>query len=137
MEMDRQFGRNEVSLLFNLFITPLIVLYRRAILRLVLFYGTKKQMVLHPTHFIRNIDPVSLDVCEQEKFELLTLDPRTGTALSATSGDYSSIDGKSRKGWGQVGELLWIIRSFIYGNYRLVHAIESINPICIHKMQHS
>lgn len=82
-------------------------------------------MILHPTHFIRNIDPVSLDVCEDEKFELLNLDPRTGTALSANTQyedsennnneQFTIAEGKSRKGWGKIGELLWIIRPFIYG----------------------
>lgn len=85
----------------------------RAMLRLVLFYSSKRRMVLHPTHFIRNIDPVSLDVCSEEKFELLNLDPRTGTALSANPCDSSFSVG--RRGWSQVGELLWIIRPFIYG----------------------
>lgn len=93
-------------------------------LRLILFYGTKKKMILHPTHFIRNIDPVSLDVCEEEKFELLNLDPRTGTALSAnttyddnedTPSPSCVAEGKSRTSWGKIGELLWIIRPFIYG----------------------
>jgi peroxin-16 len=85
-------------------------------------------MVLHPTHFIRNIDPVSLDVCEDEKLELLTLDPRTGTALSAnnscdnsnsvsSSASAAVSEGKSRKGWGYIGEILWIIRPVIYGMY--------------------
>lgn len=80
-------------------------------------------MVLHPTHFIRNIDPVSLDVCEDEKLELLILDPRTGTALSANdttchdSNSAISSDSKTRKGWRQVGEMLWIIRPVIYGMY--------------------
>lgn len=88
-------------------------------LRFVLFYGTKKRMVLHPTHFIRNIDPVSLDVCKEEKFELLNLDPRTGTALSTSCDKYSSVEVRGRRGWAQVGELLWIVRPFIYGNYGL------------------
>lgn len=69
-------------------------------------------MVLHPTHFIRNIDPVSLDVCTEEKFELLNLDPRTGTSLSTACDSSFSV---ARKGWAQVGELLWIIRPLIYG----------------------
>ncbi|KAI9270012.1 peroxisome membrane protein [Helicostylum pulchrum] len=86
----------------------------KAILRLILFYGTKRKMVLHPTHFIRNIDPTSLDVCQDEKFELLALDPRTGTALSINNSDSGTIACKSRRGWAQVAELLWIIRPFIY-----------------------
>ncbi|CAO3607230.1 unnamed protein product [Mucor hiemalis] len=101
----------------------------KVILRLILFYGTKKKMILHPTHFIRNIDPVSLDVCEEEKFELLNLDPRTGTALSAnttyddnedTPSPSCVAEGKSRTGWGKIGELLWIIRPFIYASMILL-----------------
>lgn len=102
----------------------------KAILRLILFYGTKKKMILHPTHFIRNIDPVSLDVCEEEKFELLNLDPRIGTALSANTTYEDNEDtpspspcvaeGKSRIGWGKIGELLWIIRPFIYASMILL-----------------
>ncbi|KAI8090729.1 peroxisome membrane protein [Thamnidium elegans] len=86
----------------------------KAILRLTLFYSTKRKMVLHPTHFIRNIDPASLDVCQDEKFELLALDPRTGTALSINNFDSGTITCQSRRGWAQVAELLWIIRPFIY-----------------------
>lgn len=85
-------------------------------MRLILFYSTKRRMVLHPTHFIRNIDPTSLDVCQDEKFELLALDPRTGTALSINNSDSATITCQSRRGWAQVAELLWIIRPFVYGN---------------------
>lgn len=82
---------------------------------MILFYGTKKRMIVHPTHFIRNVDPNSFEICKDDKFELLALDPRTGTALSANNSDSGTVRCQSRKGWGYVGELLWIIRPFIYG----------------------
>jgi hypothetical protein len=121
MEMDRQFRRNQVgqgnsSSPSPFFLADLewLIVYCRALLRCILFYGTNKRMVLHPTHFIRNVDPVSLDVLEQEKFELLTLDPRTGTALSSTSIDHQQSNRSGR--WAQFAELLWILRPFVYGS---------------------
>jgi peroxin-16 len=84
----------------------------------VLFYGTSKKIILYPTHFIRNVDPVSLDVLEEEKFELLALDPRTGTALSSIATDQQQQQQQSRgsRKWAQFAELLWILRPFVYGN---------------------
>lgn len=88
----------------------------KGILRLVIFYGTKRKMILHPTHFIRNVDPVSLKITQDEKHELTSIDPRTGTALSATydSGWINSNQNNNRGGWAHLSELLWIVRPFIY-----------------------
>lgn len=81
-------------------------------------------MILHPTHFIRNVDPVSLDVLEEEKFELLALDPRTGTALSSTATLPSDQQqqSKSSSKWAQLAELLWILRPFVYGSFQMMRS---------------
>lgn len=86
-------------------------------LRLVIFYSTKRKMILHPTHFIRNVDPVSLNIAQDEKYELTSIDPRTGTALSATydSSQINSDQNNNCGGWAHLSELLWIVRPFIYG----------------------
>ncbi|KAI8877453.1 peroxisome membrane protein [Backusella circina FSU 941] len=88
----------------------------KAILRLVLFYKSKKKMVLHPTHLIRNIDPSTLEAANDEKFELANIDIRTGTPLSGTlpNSTHVSISGTHRSGWAHLGEILWIIRPFVY-----------------------
>lgn len=73
-------------------------------------------MILHPTHFIRNVDPVTLEVSEEDKLELSTLDPRTGTALTYTvENDEKPLTSHQQSRWAQVGEILWIIRPLIYG----------------------
>ncbi|KAI9472375.1 MAG: peroxisome membrane protein [Benjaminiella poitrasii] len=73
----------------------------KAILRFVLFYSTNRSMVVHPTHLLRNIDPVA------------QLDPRTGIAKPTAA---EPINRKSvmKSGWFQLSELLWIIRPLIY-----------------------
>ncbi|KAI8146643.1 peroxisomal membrane protein-domain-containing protein [Fennellomyces sp. T-0311] len=73
----------------------------KVLLRLILFYGTKQRMVIHPTHFAR--------ADEDDKINLATLDPRIGVPASSTL--YGSA---SRKGWAHIAEVLWIIRPFIY-----------------------
>ncbi|CEP14537.1 hypothetical protein [Parasitella parasitica] len=76
-------------------------------------------MILHPTHFIRNVDPISLEIAHDEKCELTSIDPRTGTALSSQH-DTSPINTRkqrNRRGWAHMSEILWIIRPFIYGEY--------------------
>ncbi|KAI8641528.1 peroxisome membrane protein [Parasitella parasitica] len=88
----------------------------KGVLRLLLFYGTEQRMILHPTHLIRNVDPISLDIAYGEKYELTSIDPRTGTALSSTH-DTSRIgtsQPKNRRGWAHMSEILWIIRPFVY-----------------------
>lgn len=89
----------------------------RGLLRLIIFYGTRRKMILHPTHFIRNVDPVSLEIAQDEKYELTSIDPRTGTALSAShdSSQINSSRNNNRGGWAHLSELLWIVRPFIYG----------------------
>lgn len=73
-------------------------------------------MILHPTHFIRNVDPVTLEISEEDKLELTTIDPRTGTALSkAARGDEKLLSYHRRSRWGHLGEILWILRPLIYG----------------------
>ena len=85
----------------------------RFLLRLALFYGAKRKMILHPTHYIRNVDPDTLDLQHKDdKLELSHLDPRTGTALSRESDTKS----QSRSGWSHMGELLWMVRPLVYGN---------------------
>jgi hypothetical protein len=73
-------------------------------------------MVLHPTHLIRNIDPSTLEVVNDEKFELANIDIRTGTPLSGSLPEsaHGTISGTNRSGWAHLGEILWIIRPFIY-----------------------
>ncbi|KAL9545076.1 hypothetical protein PS6_008434 [Mucor atramentarius] len=74
-------------------------------------------MILHPTHFIRNVDTVSLEVANDEKFELTSLDPRTGTALSSTQTAIEQINNSRNsgiRGWAHLSELLWIVRPFVY-----------------------
>lgn len=75
-------------------------------------------MVLHPTHFIRNVDAMSLEVANDEKFELTSLDPRTGTALSSTQAAIEQINSNRNSrigGWAHISEFLWILRPFVYG----------------------
>ncbi|KAL0145618.1 peroxisome membrane protein [Mucor lusitanicus] len=89
----------------------------KGILRIIIFYGTRRKMILHPTHFIRNVDTVSLEVANDEKFELTSLDPRTGTALSSTQAAIEQINSSRHtgiRGWAHLGELLWIVRPFVY-----------------------
>ncbi|GAN03153.1 peroxisomal membrane protein PEX16 [Mucor ambiguus] len=89
----------------------------KGILRLVIFYGTRRQMILHPTHFIRNVDTASLEIANDEKFELTSLDPRTGTALSSTQAAIEKINSSRNngiRGWAHLSELLWIVRPFVY-----------------------
>ncbi|CEI85741.1 hypothetical protein RMCBS344292_00196 [Rhizopus microsporus] len=87
------------------------------LLRLALFYGAKRKMILHPTHYIRNVDPDTLDLQHKDdKLELSHLDPRTGTALSKESDTKS----QSRSGWSHMGELLWMVRPLVYALMILV-----------------
>ncbi|KAI9248592.1 peroxisome membrane protein [Phascolomyces articulosus] len=73
----------------------------KVILRLILFYATRKKMVIHPTHFARGD--------EDDKINLATLDTRIGIPASSTlSGSLP------RLGWAHVAELLWIFRPLIY-----------------------
>jgi hypothetical protein len=115
--LDHLLGRSKVSYNRYVLYHILKVLDNRAILRLVLFYKSKKKMVLHPTHLIRNIDPSTLEVANDEKFELANIDIRTGTPLSGSLPEsaHGTISGTSRSGWAHFGEILWIIRPFIYG----------------------
>ena len=84
------------------FFTSFISYKNRVLLRVILFYGTKQRIVIHPTHFARDD--------EDHKVSLATLDPRIGVPSSSTL--YGSA---SRKGWAHVAELLWILRPLIYG----------------------
>lgn len=75
-------------------------------------------MILHPTHYIRDIDPITLDLqSTEDKLELSHLDPRTGIAMSSRK-ELSLQSGNSRKGWAHVGEILWKIRPLVYGKRR-------------------
>ncbi|KAI8090089.1 peroxisome membrane protein [Gilbertella persicaria] len=84
----------------------------KALLRLILFYGTKRQMLLHPTHLIRSVDSSSLEELKEEKLELLTLDPRTGIASSAYSIMANHNGGVT--GWMHLSEFLWVLRPVVY-----------------------
>ncbi|ORZ19657.1 peroxisome membrane protein [Absidia repens] len=94
----------------------------KVLLRVALYARSQKNMILHPTHFIRNVDPSTLayDIAGEEKIELTHLDTRTGVPSSANSKllygkSYSEVGAGSRKTkWAHLGELLWILRPFIY-----------------------
>ncbi|CAO3633781.1 unnamed protein product [Cunninghamella echinulata] len=100
----------------------------KMLLRLILFYTNKKKMILHPTHYIRNINPENLEFDKEEKFELTHLDPRIGLPSSGNetlynnhqlisdsmSSSSSSSLTPTLKKLSQLAELLWIIRPFVY-----------------------
>ncbi|KAI9490205.1 peroxisome membrane protein [Zychaea mexicana] len=73
----------------------------KVFLRLILFYATRKRMVIHPTHFAR--------ADEDDKISLATLDTRIGVPASSTLS--RSLP---RVGWAHLAELLWIFRPLIY-----------------------
>ncbi|SAM08100.1 hypothetical protein [Absidia glauca] len=94
----------------------------KVLLRLVLYVDSRKAMVLHPTHFIRNIDTNTLayDTTGEEKIELAHLDTRTGVPSSA---NIELLFKKStpdmgmtlqRTKWAHLAELLWIFRPLLY-----------------------
>ncbi|KAI8991183.1 peroxisome membrane protein [Mycotypha africana] len=93
----------------------------KAVLRIVLLLCTKKRMLLYPMHYIRNVDTNSLEMDMDEKYELLTFDPRNGTALSHFSDPTSKEqrDALTNNSHGSnvgsiMSELLWILRPLIY-----------------------
>ncbi|CAO3648174.1 unnamed protein product [Cunninghamella blakesleeana] len=101
----------------------------KMLLRLILFYTNHKKMILHPTHYIRNINPENLEFDNEEKYELTHLDPRIGLPSSSNEtlyeNNYSYQDSTfsssspstltpTLKKISQLAELLWIIRPFIY-----------------------
>ncbi|KAI8989324.1 peroxisome membrane protein [Pilobolus umbonatus] len=102
----------------------------KALLRFILFFFGNRRMILHPTHFIRNVDPVSLDLVKDEKLELVSFDPRTGTALSMNEGAAKDYHDNSTI-TSQLGELLWIIRPFIYVLLTVIHQYKYETPMDI------
>ncbi|KAG0169333.1 Peroxisomal membrane protein pex16 [Apophysomyces sp. BC1034] len=87
----------------------------KTILRLMLFYGAGRRMILHPTHLVRNVDPVSFEPSDNAKFELMTLDPRIGTpATSDPSLWQGHMKSLPRIGWAHLAEILWILRPIVY-----------------------
>ncbi|KAI8329452.1 peroxisome membrane protein [Chlamydoabsidia padenii] len=93
----------------------------KAFLRLVLYVGSRKSMVLHPTHFIRNVDSSTLtyDTMGEEKIELTHLDTRIGVPSTANTELLSrvmdiDIPTFHRSKWTHLAEVLWIFRPLIY-----------------------
>ncbi|KAI8365964.1 peroxisome membrane protein [Radiomyces spectabilis] len=91
----------------------------KVLLRLGLFYGTHRRMILHPTHLVRNVDPSTFTASTTDKFELATLDPRIGTPSTAnpslllTAKDATKTP-LPRKGWAHLAEIVWIIRPLVF-----------------------
>ncbi|KAI8063866.1 peroxisome membrane protein [Gongronella butleri] len=88
----------------------------KLVLRLLLYYGARRRMVLHPTHFLRNVDAHSLayDHDGEDRFELGHLDARLG--LPSTANDTLSKPAfpTPRFGLAHVAELLWMARPLVY-----------------------
>lgn len=95
----------------------------RFFLRLVLFYGNRQRMVLHPTHLVRYVDPTTLTVNTTDKPELTTLDPRIGTPcmLLMTTADDKIL--KPRKSWAHASELLWMARPVVYSKFHFLQQL--------------
>ncbi|KAI8084450.1 peroxisome membrane protein [Halteromyces radiatus] len=90
-------------------------------MRLILYYTSQKKMVLHPTHFIRNIDPTTLeyDTTGEDKIELGHLDTRIGMPSSSNRSLYYNPqivtkNSSQTSKLGHLSELLWISRPLIY-----------------------
>ncbi|ORX56242.1 peroxisome membrane protein [Hesseltinella vesiculosa] len=88
----------------------------KLILRLLLYFGAKKRMVLHPTHFLRNVDThtLSFDREGEDRFELGHLDARLGLPSTADADLTQSVYPLPRVGWAHLAELLWMARPLVY-----------------------